>query len=70
MHLTLKERYWVKFNKMMTVIKKQENSVVLFRKLTIPTERPPLVGKVSARVPGYRSRCPGSIPGAIRFSEK
>jgi hypothetical protein len=22
------------------------------------------------RVPGYRSRGPGSIPGAIRFSEK
>jgi hypothetical protein len=22
------------------------------------------------RVPGYRSRVPGSIPGAIRFSEK
>jgi hypothetical protein len=21
-------------------------------------------------VPGYRSRCPGSIPGANRFSEK
>jgi hypothetical protein len=23
-----------------------------------------------ARVPGYRSRCPGSIPGATRFYEK
>jgi hypothetical protein len=23
-----------------------------------------------ARVPGYRSRGPGSIPGATRFSEK
>jgi hypothetical protein len=22
------------------------------------------------RVPGYRSRCPGSIPGGTRFSEK
>jgi hypothetical protein len=22
------------------------------------------------KVPGYRSRCPGSIPGATRFSEK
>jgi hypothetical protein len=22
------------------------------------------------RVPGFRSRCPGSIPGATRFSEK
>jgi hypothetical protein len=22
------------------------------------------------RVPGYRSRCPGSIPGVNRFSEK
>jgi hypothetical protein len=24
---------------------------------------------VVVRVPGYRSRCPGSIPGATRYSE-
>jgi hypothetical protein len=36
-----------------------------------------VVGEVSdhlcglvVRVPGYRSRAPGSIPGATRFSEK
>jgi hypothetical protein len=29
-------------------IKKKLNSVALFRKRTIPTERPPLVGEVSA----------------------
>jgi hypothetical protein len=29
----------------------------------------PLRGLV-VRVPGYRSKGPGSIPGAIRFSEK
>jgi hypothetical protein len=30
------------------------NSVALVRKRTIPTKRPPLVGKVSANFSGYR----------------
>jgi hypothetical protein len=35
--------------------------------------RPPTVNaivSIAARVPGYRSGGPGSIPGATRFSEK
>jgi hypothetical protein len=32
--------------------KKQTNSVALVRKRTIPTERPPLVGEVSANFSG------------------
>jgi hypothetical protein len=32
------------------------NSVVLVRKRTIPTDRPPLVGEVSVNVCEYRSR--------------
>jgi hypothetical protein len=32
---------------------KQTNSVVLVRKRTIPTERPPLVGEVSANILEY-----------------
>jgi hypothetical protein len=44
-------------------------SVVLVRKRTTPTERPLLVGEgLVVRVPGYRSRGPGLIPGATRFS--
>jgi hypothetical protein len=31
---------------------KQTNSVVLVRKRTIPTERPPLVGEISANFSG------------------
>jgi hypothetical protein len=41
------------------------------RNVTLTSTTPPmcLCGLV-VRVPGYRSRGPGSIPGAIRFSEK
>jgi hypothetical protein len=34
--------------------KKKLNSVAVVRKRTIPTERPPLVGEVSANLCGYR----------------
>jgi hypothetical protein len=40
--------------------------LLLIRNQTVYTE---LCGLVD-RVPGYRSRCPGSIPGATRLSEK
>jgi hypothetical protein len=41
----------------------------------LPTSRPQVTAGdglcgVVVRVPGYRSRCPGLIPGATRFSEK
>jgi hypothetical protein len=36
----------------MTTNNKQTNSVVLVRELTLPTERPPLVGEVSAKFCG------------------
>ena len=48
------------------IYSKKKNSVVLVRERTIPTERPPPVGEVSAnlcglvvRVSGYRYRGPG-----------
>jgi hypothetical protein len=34
----------------------------------VEESRPP--SDLAVRVPGYRSRGPGSIPGATRFSEK
>jgi hypothetical protein len=37
--------------------KTKKNSVALVRKRTIPTERPPLVGEISANLCGYRGRC-------------
>jgi hypothetical protein len=37
-----------------TLYKKKVNSVAVVRKRTIPTERPPLVGEVSANLCGYR----------------
>jgi hypothetical protein len=37
----------------------------------VEESRPPLCSSgLVVRVPGYRSRGPGSIPDAIRFSEK
>jgi hypothetical protein len=42
-------------------------SVIEYLALYVPYDR--LCGLV-VRVPGYRSRGPGLIPGAIRFSEK
>jgi hypothetical protein len=33
-------------------------------------ERNDLLCGLVVRVPGYRSKSPGSIPGAARFSEK
>jgi hypothetical protein len=35
-------------------VQNKTNSVALVRKRTIPTERPPLVGEVSANFSGYR----------------
>jgi hypothetical protein len=35
-------------------LKKKLNSVALVRKRTIPTERPPLVGEISANLCGWR----------------
>jgi hypothetical protein len=50
---------------------KQTNSVALFRERTIPTERPPLVGEVSANFCRYRvllGQYNGSLRPYSRFS--
>jgi hypothetical protein len=44
-----------------------EDKTLLFYSPIMQTDR--LCGLV-VRVTGYRSRCPGSIPGATGFSEK
>jgi hypothetical protein len=50
---------------------KQTNSVAFVRERTIPTERPPLVGEVSANFFGYRvlrGQRNGSLRPYSRFS--
>jgi hypothetical protein len=45
---TFKECVWIEISVKDNFNLKKLNSVALVRKLTIPTERPPLVGEVSA----------------------
>jgi hypothetical protein len=49
---------------------KINNSLVDFTKMVHYTVNTVHLCDVVITVPGYRSRSPGSIPGAARFSEK
>jgi hypothetical protein len=44
--------YSLEMNEFINILLKSDNSVALVRKRTIPTERPPLVGEVSANFCG------------------
>jgi hypothetical protein len=63
--------YWLNLQELALHKKKKTNSVTLVREQSMPTERPPLVGKNSANFCGYiepRDQCDGSLRLYSRFS--